>query len=73
MLSPGRSGCKYQLDASFYLKKLSLPELTPMRMIVELADRSAIRPAGIAEDVFVKVGKFYFPIDFVVVDYVVDL
>ncbi|GJX43065.1 reverse transcriptase domain-containing protein [Tanacetum coccineum] len=29
-------------------------------------------PSGIAEDVFVKVGKFYFPTDFIVVDYVVD-
>nr|GEV33261.1 reverse transcriptase domain-containing protein [Tanacetum cinerariifolium] len=38
-------------------KKLSLPELTPTRMILELADRSTTRPAGIAEDVFVKVGK----------------
>nr|GEV99623.1 reverse transcriptase domain-containing protein [Tanacetum cinerariifolium] len=53
-------------------KKLSLPELTPTRMILELADRSTTRPAGIAEDVFVKVGKFHFPTDFVVVDYVVD-
>nr|GEU34699.1 DNA-directed DNA polymerase [Tanacetum cinerariifolium] len=53
-------------------KKLSLPELTPTRMILELADRSTTRPAGIAEDVFVKVGKFHFPIDYVVVDYVVD-
>nr|GEV27501.1 reverse transcriptase domain-containing protein [Tanacetum cinerariifolium] len=41
-------------------------------MILELADRSTTRPAGIAEDVFVKVGKFHFPINFVVVDYVVD-
>ncbi|GJU73816.1 reverse transcriptase domain-containing protein [Tanacetum coccineum] len=38
-------------------KKLSLPELTPTQMILELADRSTTRPAGIAEDVFVKVGK----------------
>nr|GEV82865.1 reverse transcriptase domain-containing protein [Tanacetum cinerariifolium] len=53
-------------------KKLSLPELTLMRMLLELADRSTTRPAGIAEDVFVKVGKFHFPTDFVVVDYVVD-
>ncbi|GJT26986.1 reverse transcriptase domain-containing protein [Tanacetum coccineum] len=53
-------------------KKISLPELTPMQMILELADRSTTRPAGIAEDVFVKVGKFHFPTDFVVVDYVVD-
>ncbi|GJZ41888.1 reverse transcriptase domain-containing protein [Tanacetum coccineum] len=53
-------------------KKLSLPELTPTQMILELADRSTTRPAGIAEDVFVKVGKFHFPTDFIVVDYVVD-
>nr|GEU61687.1 reverse transcriptase domain-containing protein [Tanacetum cinerariifolium] len=53
-------------------KKLSLLELTSTQMILKLADRSTTRPAGIAEDVFVKVGKFHFPIDFVVVDYVVD-
>nr|GEY58235.1 hypothetical protein [Tanacetum cinerariifolium] len=53
-------------------KKLSLPELTFTQMILELADRSTTRPAGIAEDVFVKVGKFHFLTDFVVVDYVVD-
>nr|GEU62883.1 DNA-directed DNA polymerase [Tanacetum cinerariifolium] len=51
---------------------LSLPELTSTQMILELADRSTARPTGIAEDVFVKVGKFHFPTDFVVVDYVVD-
>nr|GEX70066.1 reverse transcriptase domain-containing protein [Tanacetum cinerariifolium] len=53
-------------------KNLSLPELTSTQMILELADRSTTRPTGIAEDFFVKVGKFYFPTDFVVVDYVVD-
>nr|GEV77407.1 reverse transcriptase domain-containing protein [Tanacetum cinerariifolium] len=53
-------------------KKLSLPELTATRMILELADRSTTRPADIAEDVFVKVGKFHFPTDFIVVDYVVN-
>ncbi|GKA32842.1 reverse transcriptase domain-containing protein [Tanacetum coccineum] len=36
-------------------KKLSLPELTPTQMILELADRSTTQSAGIAEDVFVKV------------------
>nr|GEU52476.1 reverse transcriptase domain-containing protein [Tanacetum cinerariifolium] len=51
---------------------LSLSKLTLTRMILEIADRSTTRPAGIAEDIFVKVGKFYFPTDFVVVDYVVD-
>nr|GEV41574.1 reverse transcriptase domain-containing protein [Tanacetum cinerariifolium] len=53
-------------------KKLSLPELTPTRMTLELADRSINRPKGVAEDVFVKVEKFHFPIDFVVVDFEAD-
>nr|GEV56280.1 hypothetical protein [Tanacetum cinerariifolium] len=53
-------------------RKFSLPELTSTQMILELADRSTTRPAGIAEDVFVKVEKFHFLADFVVVDYVVD-
>ncbi|GJV47411.1 reverse transcriptase domain-containing protein [Tanacetum coccineum] len=50
-------------------KKLSLPELTPTRMTLELADRSITHPKGVAEDVFIKVGKFHFPTDFVVVDF----
>nr|GEZ69933.1 reverse transcriptase domain-containing protein [Tanacetum cinerariifolium] len=50
-------------------KKLSLPELRPTGMILELADRSITHPKGVAEDVFVKVGKFHFPIDFVFVDF----
>nr|GEV76583.1 reverse transcriptase domain-containing protein [Tanacetum cinerariifolium] len=49
--------------------KLSLPELTPTLMTLELADRSISRPIGVAEDVFVKVGKFHFLADFVVVDF----
>nr|GEX44854.1 reverse transcriptase domain-containing protein [Tanacetum cinerariifolium] len=53
-------------------KKLSLPELTPTRMTLELADRSITHPKGVAEDVFVKVGKFHFPTDFVVVDFEAD-
>nr|GEX86610.1 reverse transcriptase domain-containing protein [Tanacetum cinerariifolium] len=53
-------------------KMLSLPELTSTQMILEIEDRLTTRPAGIAKDVFVKVGKFHFLTDFVVVDYVVD-
>ncbi|GJV05483.1 reverse transcriptase domain-containing protein [Tanacetum coccineum] len=50
-------------------KNLSLPELTPTCMTLELADRSITKPIGIAEDVYLKVGKFKFPADFVVVDF----
>ncbi|GKB38473.1 reverse transcriptase domain-containing protein [Tanacetum coccineum] len=53
-------------------KQLSLPKLTSTRMTLELADRSVAHPKGVAEVVFVKVGKFYFLADFVVVDYDVD-
>ncbi|GJU80621.1 reverse transcriptase domain-containing protein [Tanacetum coccineum] len=41
-------------------------------MILELADRLISTPTSIAEDVFVKVGTFFFSTDFVVVDYVAD-
>ncbi|GKD96644.1 reverse transcriptase domain-containing protein, partial [Tanacetum coccineum] len=53
-------------------KELSLPALTKTRMTLELADRTISTSTGIAEDVFVKVGTFFFPADFVVVDYVAD-
>nr|GEZ46651.1 reverse transcriptase domain-containing protein [Tanacetum cinerariifolium] len=52
--------------------KLSLLELTPTLMTLELADRSISRPIGVAEDVYVKVVKFYSPTDFFVVDFDVD-
>nr|GFA76525.1 hypothetical protein [Tanacetum cinerariifolium] len=39
---------------------------------LELADRTISKPTGVAENVFVKVGKFYFPADFVVLDFVAD-
>ncbi|GKD65009.1 reverse transcriptase domain-containing protein [Tanacetum coccineum] len=53
-------------------KRLSLPEHTPTCMTLELADRSITQPIGIAEDVYVKVGKFHFLADFLVVDFDAD-
>ncbi|GKC36330.1 reverse transcriptase domain-containing protein [Tanacetum coccineum] len=53
-------------------KVLNLRELTENKMILELADRTISTLTGIAEDIFVKVGTFIFPADFVVIDYVVD-
>nr|GEU71239.1 reverse transcriptase domain-containing protein [Tanacetum cinerariifolium] len=47
-------------------------ELTPTRMTLKLADRSITHPKGVTEDVFVKVGKFHFLIDFIVVDFEAD-
>ncbi|GJY24691.1 reverse transcriptase domain-containing protein [Tanacetum coccineum] len=53
-------------------KKLSLPELSPTRMTLELADRSITYPKGLAEDVYIKVRKFHFPAYFVVVNFEAD-
>ncbi|GJX38456.1 reverse transcriptase domain-containing protein [Tanacetum coccineum] len=53
-------------------KKLSLSELTPTSMTLELADCSISQPIGIIEDVYVKVGKFQFLADFVVIDFDAD-
>nr|GEY81270.1 reverse transcriptase domain-containing protein [Tanacetum cinerariifolium] len=52
--------------------KLSFPDLSPTYMTLKLADRLISRPAEVAEDVFVKVGTFHFPTDFVVIDFDAD-
>ncbi|XP_022843128.1 uncharacterized protein LOC111366647 [Olea europaea var. sylvestris] len=64
----------YDLGASINLmslsifKKLGLGEVKPTTMTLQLADRSLTYPQGIIEDVLVKVNKFIFPADFVVLD-----
>ncbi|GKC10787.1 reverse transcriptase domain-containing protein [Tanacetum coccineum] len=41
-------------------------------MTLELADRSITHPKGVAKYVFVKVGSFHFPTNFVVIDFEAD-
>nr|GFA74542.1 hypothetical protein [Tanacetum cinerariifolium] len=53
-------------------KKLRLPTLNDTKMVLELADRTISKPTGVAENVFVKVSKFYFPADFIILDFVAD-
>nr|GEZ61963.1 reverse transcriptase domain-containing protein [Tanacetum cinerariifolium] len=66
------------LDASinlmplFMWNKLSLPNLSPTCMTLEFANRLISHPVRVAKDVFVKVGTFHFPIDFVVVNFDAD-
>nr|GEV15973.1 reverse transcriptase domain-containing protein [Tanacetum cinerariifolium] len=77
---PGMAECLAlaHLDASINLmplsvwNKLSLLDLSPMCMTLDLADHWISHPVGVAEDVFVKVGTFHFPADFVVVDFDAD-
>nr|GEZ99945.1 hypothetical protein [Tanacetum cinerariifolium] len=53
-------------------EKLRLPTLNDTKMVLVLADRTISKPMGVAENDFVKVGKFYFPVDFVILDFVAD-
>jgi hypothetical protein len=49
-------------------QQLGLGELKPTTMILQLADRSIKKPRGIIKDVIIKVDKFFFPVDFIVLD-----
>ena len=49
-------------------EQLGLGELKPTNITLSLADRSVEIPKGIVEDVFVKVDKFYYPVNFIVLD-----
>ena len=55
------------LPYSVYLQ-LGLGEFKPTSMTLQLVDRSMKRPRGIIEDVLIKFDKFYFPVDFIVID-----
>ena len=55
------------LPYSVYVE-LGLGELEPTNITLQLADRSVKIPRGIVKDVLVQVDKFYFPVDFVVLD-----
>ena len=50
------------------VKRLSLRELTPIAMTLQMADKTIAQHEGILKDVLIKVGKFIFPVDFVVID-----
>ena len=50
------------------VKRLSLGELSPTTMTLQMENRSMTKTEGILEDVLIKVGKFIFPMDFVVID-----
>nr|KYP35333.1 hypothetical protein KK1_043639 [Cajanus cajan] len=61
-------GASVNLMPLSMLKKIGEVEVRPTRMTLQLADRSIKLPHGIVEDMIVKVDKFMFPVDFVVMD-----
>ncbi|KAL5564257.1 hypothetical protein UlMin_027421 [Ulmus minor] len=52
---------------SVYLQ-LGLGEIKPTTVVLQLADRSERKSRGIVEDVLVQIDKFYYPVDFLVLD-----
>ncbi|GJR96662.1 hypothetical protein Tco_0268836 [Tanacetum coccineum] len=60
------------MPLSTYLN-LGLGELAHTRLTVELADRTVKYPKGIAENVLVGIGKFTFPVDFIILDIPEDI
>ncbi|GJT73349.1 hypothetical protein Tco_1032635 [Tanacetum coccineum] len=52
---------------------LGLGELAHTKLTVELADRTVKYPKGIAENVLVRIGKFTFPVDFIILDMPKDI
>ena len=65
-------GASINLMPLSVFKKLGLGEANPTTVMLQLADRSIAYPRGIIEDVLVKVDKFIFPADFIVLDYEED-
>nr|GEU90626.1 reverse transcriptase domain-containing protein [Tanacetum cinerariifolium] len=65
-------GASINLMPLTVFKKLGLPELISTHMTLELANRAICTLAGIARDVFIPVGKFTFPDNFIIVDYESD-
>ena len=60
------SGASINLMSLSVVQRLSLGELTPTTITLQMADRLMAQLEGILEDVLVKVGKFIFPVDFVI-------
>ncbi|XP_070034580.1 uncharacterized protein [Nicotiana tomentosiformis] len=52
--------------------KSGIGRARPTSMLLQLADRTMKRPIGILDDVLVQVGKFVFPVDFIILDCQVD-
>ena len=61
-------GASVNLLPYLVYKQLGLSELKPTTITLSLADRSVKIPKGTVEDVLVQVDKFYYPVDFVVLD-----
>ena len=65
-------GSSVNLMPLSFFKKLKFPNLRSTQVILQLTNRSSY-PMGIVENLLVKVGKFYFPTDFIILDMKEDI
>ena len=61
-------GASINLMPLLRVKRLSLGELTPTAITLQMVDKTMAQPEGFLEDVLIKVGKFIFPMNFVFMD-----
>ncbi|KAL7593720.1 uncharacterized protein LOC111911455 [Lactuca sativa] len=62
------SGASINLMPYSFYQKLNIQKMTVTKMTIHMANRSVTHPRGIIEDILVKIGKFVFPLDFVIID-----
>ena len=65
-------GASINLIPLFLFRKLDLGEAKATKMSIQLVDHSIKKPYGVKEDVLIKVDKFIFPVEFVVLDFEED-
>ncbi|XP_016206556.1 uncharacterized protein LOC107646927 [Arachis ipaensis] len=61
-------GASINLIPYSMMRKLGIEEIKPTQMSLELVDKSLVFPKGVIENLLVKVDKFIFPADFVILD-----
>ncbi|XP_016199583.1 uncharacterized protein LOC107640586 [Arachis ipaensis] len=61
-------GASINLMPSSLVKKLRMKEVKPVQISLELVDKSVVYPRGIVENLLVKVDRFIFPADFVILE-----
>ncbi|XP_050875678.1 uncharacterized protein LOC127079323 [Lathyrus oleraceus] len=61
-------GASVSLIALSIYKKLGIGVVQDTRMTLQFVDHSVKKPYGIVDDVLVKIDKFVFPMDFVVLE-----
>ena len=66
-------GASINLMPKLVFQKLGIRKARPTIVMLQLVDRSYVRPEGKIEDILVKVDKFIFPADFLILDCKADI